>query len=423
MPPYLGPFNLILLAMPGVALLIAVRIMFGSKPFAVNNPSRLLLSIAGWLMILWALIGAVVVMTGYFSVGVLVLAVIVLLMAVNVYRRGEHRSLLWSLALSAERGIPLTETAMAFADEHPGDTAARAMALADYLKLGLPLDAAARHARLKMSTGSRLATRLGTSLNLLGPALRQQMQDTHSVEGMLHSLLARFYYLGVVVLVGSGVVSFMMLKIVPVFEKMFSEFGLQLPPMTVVTIEVSRFFVESPLALLTFLLYPPFVLAMFLGTLLYVGWLPRDLPLLNRFFRRYDGSQILRALALVVRNGRPIQDALKLLGEHYPLRSVAWRLKLVAARVDQGADWCDALHSFGFIIATDAAVLKAAQRAGNLPWALEEMADSALRRQAYHLQAWYNVLFPLVLLTFGMFVFYFVVSMFLPLISLIQGLT
>jgi type II secretory pathway component PulF len=86
-------------------------------------------------------------------------------------------------------------------------------------------------------------------------------------------------------------------------------------------------------------------------------------------------------------------------------------------------DWCQSLEQTGLIGQADAAVLAAAQRTGNLDWALEEMADSALRREVYRLQVLLQILFPMVLLAIGMFEFMFVVGLFLPLISLIQGLT
>jgi hypothetical protein len=41
----------------------------------------------------------------------------------------------------------------------------------------------------------------------------------------------------------------------------------------------------------------------------------------------------------------------------------------------------------------------------------------------YYLQAWYNIVFPIALLGFGFLVSFFVISMFMPLISLISGLS
>jgi type II secretory pathway component PulF len=112
-----------------------------------------------------------------------------------------------------------------------------------------------------------------------------------------------------------------------------------------------------------------------------------------------------------------------LVAETYPLSIVAGRIQLAAQRITGGQNWCASLRQVGLIGQADAAVLAAAQRTGNLDWALEEMADSALRRQAYWIQVLLATLFPVVLLTLGLVVGLIVIGLFLPLIALIQGLT
>ena len=87
-----------------------------------------------------------------------------------------------------------------------------------------------------------------------------------------------------------------------------------------------------------------------------------------------------------------------------------------------GGDWCESLKDTGLIARADAAVLAAAQRAGNLEWALEEMAGSALRRQAQRVQVLTQLLFPIALLLVGACAFVFACGLFVPLIRLIEGL-
>ena len=62
-------------------------------------------------------------------------------------------------------------------------------------------------------------------------------------------------------------------------------------------------------------------------------------------------------------------------------------------------------------------MLQAAQRAGNLPWAMQEMADSGRRRFLYRLQAIVQAVFPAAVICFGLMVMFIVVSLFLPLVS------
>ena len=90
--------------------------------------------------------------------------------------------------------------------------------------------------------------------------------------------------------------------------------------------------------------------------------------------------------------------------------------------VGRGRDWAESLYDRRLIRSADLAVLQAAQRAGNLPWAMAEMADSNRRRFAYRLQAVVQSVFPLAVIGFGLVVMFIVVGLFYPLVELIKKL-
>src|SRR5687768_14435109 len=128
----LGPFNLVFLALPGLALKFAVRIMYGRRAYAAADPLKILLSVSGTLLIVLAVLGGIIGLVGlwWMLIPFTIITVIVLLMALDRYRHGEHRALIWTLASAAQRGVPLPEAARAFADEARDDTGTRALALA-----------------------------------------------------------------------------------------------------------------------------------------------------------------------------------------------------------------------------------------------------------------------------------------------------
>ncbi len=88
----------------------------------------------------------------------------------------------------------------------------------------------------------------------------------------------------------------------------------------------------------------------------------------------------------------------------------------------QGVEWTEALFENGLLTPSDVGVLASAQRAGNLAWALRELAETGERRWAYRLQAWSQLLFVLTMLVLGLLVFVLAVAFFLPLITLIERL-
>jgi len=129
----------------------------------------------------------------------------------------------------------------------------------------------------------------------------------------------------------------------------------------------------------------------------------------------------MRWLAAAVRQNRPLTEMMRLLAAYYPRRGVRRKLEWTAKRMDQGADWCDCLGQAGLIRRPEIAVFKSASRTGNLAWALDEMADSSVRRAACRLRALVTVAFPVMVLVMGGCVLFFAMAMF-PIMYLIQHL-
>ena len=82
-----------------------------------------------------------------------------------------------------------------------------------------------------------------------------------------------------------------------------------------------------------------------------------------------------------------------------------------------------ALLNAGLIQRVDLAVLQAAERVDNLAWALDEMADSLLRRFVLRWHTAIGILFPVCVLLLGLMVACVVVGTFWPLALLIQANT
>ena len=89
--------------------------------------------------------------------------------------------------------------------------------------------------------------------------------------------------------------------------------------------------------------------------------------------------------------------------------------------LDEIKDAEESLHDARLIGTVDAGVLAAAERAGNLVWAMNEVSDSLLRRELYRWQWWYNVATPVAVALLGAAVGFICVALFLPLVALIEG--
>ena len=155
----------------------------------------------------------------------------------------------------------------------------------------------------------------------------------------------------------------------------------------------------------------------------YSGWISFNLPGANRFLRRRDMACVLETLALVVERRQPLTPALATLALTYPKTGIRRRLRGVWTDVQRGGDWCHSLTRHRLIKRRDEAVLQSAVRAGNLGWALRQLADSQRRRFMYRLNTLAQVTFPPVVIFVGALVALLVIGFFMPLISLISRLT
>ncbi len=116
---------------------------------------------------------------------------------------------------------------------------------------------------------------------------------------------------------------------------------------------------------------------------------------------RLDRAAVFESLALVTGRQRPMTQGILSLATYYPKDWVRRRLSRAFTAIHAGGSWIDALRAQRLMGAADAAVLAAAQRAGNLPWALREVAESNRRRFTYRLYIFMQVAFPLAILSVG----------------------
>ena len=275
----LGPMSIFGSVILGIALLWSVRLAYGNGREPSDDTLRLVLTIGGWTLNHLAVISIVAQVfflgtprnagdvVGFMFIVIIMsgLTMTVFAMVVGRYRVLEWRSLMWSLSAAAEREIPLEQIARAFACERTDEIGLRALRLANYLVGGTPLPDALDLAKTALPLDGILAARYGTEMGNLGPAIARIAKRQSELDQVIRSVFEKVFYLFLVGNVMAMIISFMMLKITPVFAKMFDEFGLELPMQTLLVIYVSDALVQ----------YFVFLLPLFLLAAIFflIGWL------------------------------------------------------------------------------------------------------------------------------------------------------
>jgi type IV pilus assembly protein PilC len=417
-----GPINLTLLLPLAVALSISRRLLYSDRRPGTSSWLYALL----WEVEAWAWTIGVI---GYLLLGPIILAIIPLFAAVYVLISSyftlygaERESLLSLLGHAAQRGLPLAAAAVARTREHEDRLGRKSQRLAEGLAQGQTLPEALHSARIRMPAEQRSALEAACATEDLGPSLLASLARQRTNRRALSVIAAAIVYFEWTVLVMLGVLSFVMLNIVPVFAKMFYEFNLDLPKSTILLVNISRFiYAKFPLIALA-LMFVVGGFAVSVNDLAFrVAAVP--LPFLHRFRRRQYGAWLLHALATLVRGKRPLPQAVFLMAERFPIAAVRRRLLVVARQIEGGQEWTETLRQAGYISRYDAAFLLAAQRNGHLAWALDEAATNSERRRLLRARWWANLVFPLAIVILGGVTAFVFIALFEPLIEMITRLS
>jgi type II secretory pathway component PulF len=415
----LGPIAFIALPLIGLALLWALHLIYAGRQSARVEPLQVVLSTTAWLLILAGLIAPMV--ASFVGLAFVLATGVIFSMALMQYRASERRALVWMLGVAAERGLPLNIAARAFAAERSDAVGRGALRLAETLEAGMSLPDALRHSGNRVPSDMALAVRLAYETGGTAQSLLETARAGIDRDRQWRPLFEKCMYFIMLIYVGVGILSFVMIKIVPAFEKIFGDFDVELPAMTQIVITASHWVYSFGLLLpLAALAAVGFAIV---GSLYYIGWLQWEPPPINWFTRPYHRAALLTALARLVEEGGRLPQGLSLLAQWYPQELIRARLGIAERQTSGGVDWCDALLQQRLLTPSDAAVLKAAERARNLPWAMREMAARSWRRVTTRVGVLNHVVMPLAVVAMALPVAFLVIALFLPLIKLIQVLT
>ncbi len=393
-----------------VAVLRAAHVEAGAAIAIVRYTAYMLVAIG--------LLGASFLSAGELGFLLWLVAMGIWIRAAMHYRAVQRRNLFSALALAVERQMPLAPMALAVAAEQEGGFSERVRMLATRLEHGTPLPQALRQSRGIFPPEAILAASVGFETGDLRGALQATTYATEFDRSTLQPIMARVSYMMVIIVSLIGILTFLEIKVAPSYVKIFDDFGSPLPASFGFLIHAAN--ILAPLSFLV-----PLALVI-LGILVWLQWrgtIYPILPGLRRIVNWVDMAPVLRVLALAARRNRPLVGVLRATTQHYPKWSVRSRMWHVLGDLDNGLSWQDSLRSRGLMRRQDAAILSAAERSGNLSWALTEMAEGFERKAALRLRGLAQVVLPLVMLPIGVLVALVAVAHFTPIVKLITDMS
>ena len=391
------------LLLVGFTILWAIRIL-ESNSHSSGNPIVFGFRIVGWLFLILG--GGVA--TAVF--GGPVLAFVVLGAVGESARRiamARRRAMLQLAAVAVEHGLPLPEVLQAQACSTPRRFQRRVARLAGLLRAGTPLSQAVRTVRHVFPPQMEAGVLAGEAVGNLSAGMRA-VDDWHGEEISRYRLVRpRIGYLALVGMAALSIALFLTFKVMPMLQGIVQQFQIGLP-------NASRLVIQGSLAIPLAELALCGMVGSLLGIVLIVLWdfgiLSARTPGLGWLAR--PEPEILRIVGLAAEHGASVQSVLAQLAAAHPIVSVRRRLSRAVQAICAGHAWSDALADERLVSTERATLIKIAERAGNLPWACRELAESTLRYQTYRLDVRLQWLTPLGIVAIGLLISAYVISVF-----------
>lgn len=331
-------------------------------------------------------------------------------------------SLLWLMATACEKDLPLATAVEALAADAKGDWKFKLLDFADLLRRGMSIDQALQRVPNLLPAEAVLAAKVGAANGTLGKALRteaERQSNMLSADVELSLMGSLFYVCGMLAIQGA-IVAFLMIKVIPKFKRIFDDFDIELPAMTQSLIESSDWSRSYGLIILV----PVAVGALTLPALWLMsvmGIRHRSLAL-QRLFPRLDVGPILQQLGVVVSEGKPITAGLHVVSTQHPNTATWKKMSYVYEAVKAGEQPWVMMQDQKLLSERERHLLESAERAGNLGWALQLLGQQIESRQDHAIKAVLQLVRPICIGIVGIFVAWIAVSMFAPLLKLLNDL-
>jgi len=295
---------------------------------------------------------------------------------------------------------------------------------ANDLESGLPLDQALAKHQGHIPPLYGRAIKAGVENGQLAGTLLNLSHHLRLVADTRRLLIEAISYPLTVLVVALTLLCLIFGFLVPQFKTIFEDFDARLPGLTEMVLTCSAFLPHVLIGVVALLLL---VLACYLSTrvstdcrLIFDGVLLR-IPLLGPLLRDSLRARFLRAAAFSFGSGIPLPEALRLGADSVAHPAVSKDAEHLAGRVEQGASVFEASHALQLIPPGFAFAVDACTRQGNLPEVLTQLAGAYESRAVHSQSVMRTWIGPALVVGVGMLVGLCVVSMFMPLVSLIES--
>lgn len=344
--------------------------------------------------------------------------------AAEQLRTAEQRELVERLAELAQTGMPLPEGLRAAASETRSVRLARQFRkFATAFESGSKWDVATLD-ESKSSVPPHIlgAIRAGILSGNLGDALNGLVDQDRSYRDAWRQLVLALAYPLTLVVLTITLLLLALLLIVRPMKEIFADFGTELPVATQMWIQLSDALPELLLVISVSLALSLIALRLIGGR---IGWsrFISGIPLFGNMIHLAGVSQMLRMLEVLVSQNLPLGEALRLTSSGAADANMQFVSQWLAKGVEAGVPLSDLMEATPRLPTVIVPIIRWGEKHGALGDAIRssyDLLEGSIRHRGSMVA---TLLGPLMLIFVGVGIGLLAVSMFMPLVSLIQNLT
>src|SRR5688572_4012940 len=239
-------------------------------------------------------------------------------------------------------------------------------------------------------------------------------------------VIGAMVYPAVVILAAVGILIFIMVAIIPKFEKIFREFGLKLPALTQFLIDVSmwcsKYWWSLPLVPLgVWLLFK--VIRLSRAGNYALDRMTLWIPIIGKIVEKTIVARTTRTLGTLVSSGVPILESLSIVRETANNAVFERMYQRVYESIREGDTIAEPLRESRLVDEMVTNMVEVGEETGDLDTMLYKIADFYDEEVDTAVKSLISLLEPLMIIVLGGIIGTIVVALFLPMLGLLEGLS
>ncbi len=350
-------------------------------------------------------------------------------LAIGGVSRKQLVSFTRQLSTLQDAGLPILRSLQILEEQQkPGLLKAIVGGVADEVEGGGTLSDAMSHypkAFDKLYVNMINAGEAGGVLDLILSRLADFMEKAAKLK---KKVIGAMIYPGVVVTIALGIVTMIMIFVIPKFQKIFEDFHLKLPAVTQLLLDISDFManqygwaylIASPIVFLG--LYR--LIRLSEGGKYATDVVTLKIPILGMILAKTGIARFTRTLGTLISAGVPILDAINITKETSGNEVFARALVKVHDSIREGETMANPLRQTKICDSIVINMIDVGEETGDLDKMLLKIADNYDSDVDVLVGSLISILEPVMVVILGVIVGFIVIALFMPMISLIEGMS